>query len=107
MSLSQKPEPAESSRPGAASQVEQGFATAFELVMTPALFAAIGWYLDRRLGTGPILMIVLTTFVAGYEVWKLWYNYNAEMTKLESELIGRRTGSQADTSTGEALKADG
>ena len=60
--------------------------------MTPALVAGIAYLLDRQFGTGPWLTIVLTTFTVGYLVWKLWYNYNVEMTKLEAELIKKRTG---------------
>ena len=66
--------------------------------MTPALFGLIGYLIDRRLGTGPVLTIVLSGFVACYVVWKLWYNYTVEMTRLEAELIARRSGSLAGTS---------
>ena len=90
MSLSNEPQARERSRHGAA-QIERGFSAAFELVATPALFGLIGWFVDRRLGTGPILTIALTTFVAGYVIWKLLYNYTAEMNRLESELISNRT----------------
>ncbi|MGI9612246.1 MAG: AtpZ/AtpI family protein [Acidimicrobiales bacterium] len=93
MSLSSEPHARDESRRGAV-QVERGFAAAFELVATPALFALIGWFLDSRLGTGPFLLIGLTTFVAAYQVWKLWYNYNAEMERLEAQLISKRTGAE-------------
>lgn len=72
--------------------VERGFTAAFELVATPALFGVIGYFIDSRLGSGPWLTIGLTAVVASYLVWKLWYQYNAEMLELEAELIGRRSG---------------
>jgi F0F1-type ATP synthase assembly protein I len=98
MSLSQEPQARDGSRHGA-TQVERGFTAAFELVATPALFALFGWFLDSRLGTGPFLTIGLATFVAGYLVWKLLYNYNAEMTRLESDLIRDRTGASSAVDT--------
>jgi len=69
---------------GVGHGVERGFTAAFELVATPVLFAVIGYFLDRRLGTGPFLTIALTVFVAGYVIWKLWYNYSAEMDRLDA-----------------------
>lgn len=69
---------------GVGHGLEKGFTAAFELVATPVLFAIIGYYLDRRFGTGPVLTIILTTFVTGYVIWKLWYNYSAEMDRLDA-----------------------
>jgi F0F1-type ATP synthase assembly protein I len=69
--------------------VDRGFTAAFELVATPALFGFIGWFLDGRLGTGPILTIALTVFVAGYVLWKLLHQYNLEMDRLEDERVER------------------
>ena len=77
--------------------VDRGFTAAFELVMTPALFGFIGYLIDRRLGTGPILTIALASVVTCYVVWKLWYKYTVEMTRLEAELIARRSGEFSGT----------
>ena len=38
---------------------EDGVVAAFELVLTPALFAFFGYLLDKWLGTGPILLATL------------------------------------------------
>ena len=38
---------------------EDGVVAAFELVLTPALFACFGYLLDKGLGTGPILLATL------------------------------------------------
>ena len=35
---------------------------AFELVLTPLIFAGLGWLLDRLLGTSPLLVVVLGLF---------------------------------------------
>lgn len=56
-----------------------GLATAFEMVVTPAIFGFFGFLLDRWLGTGPWLMFGLGLFTFGYELWKLAGRYNAEM----------------------------
>lgn len=74
------------------SSVERGFTAAFELVATPALFGFIGYLVDRRLGTGPVVTIVLAALVAAYCIWKLWYQYNEQMEGLEADLIAARTG---------------
>ena len=87
------------------SSAERGFTAAFELVATPALFGLIGYFLDRWLGTGPFLTIGLAAFVAGYCIWKLWYQYTRQMEGLEADLIASRSGggaSQASTRTDEA-----
>ena len=38
--------------------------TAVEIVVTPLLFALVGWWLDGRLGTGPVFAIVFGLFGA-------------------------------------------
>ena len=83
---------------GLGRQIERGFTAAFELVATPALFGFIGYLIDRQLGTGPWVMVVLVVIVASYEIWKLWYQYNTTMTRLERELIAARTGGQGVSS---------
>jgi F0F1-type ATP synthase assembly protein I len=67
-------------------------AVAFELALTPAIFAFLGWLLDRWLGTGPIFLLVLFGLVALYEIWKLLSRYDAEMKDHEQKLRGRRSG---------------
>lgn len=74
---------------GRGYHLERGFTAAFELVATPALLALIGWWLDRRLGTGPVLMIGLAAFTAAYGVWKLLHDYNSVMDRLEDQRIER------------------
>jgi F0F1-type ATP synthase assembly protein I len=61
---------------------------AFELAVTPALFAFIGWRLDVWLGTTPLLLLVLFVFTIGYEIWKLFTRYDAMMRKHEAQMPG-------------------
>ncbi len=67
---------------------DRGFTAAFELVMTPALFGLIGYFIDRQLETGRIFTIGFAVVVASYLIWKLVYQYNTEMDQLEAD---RRT----------------
>lgn len=65
-------------------------AVAFELALTPAIFAVLGWRLDEWLGTGPLFLLVLFLFVAVYEIWKLLGRYDARMRSQEQALrLGR------------------
>ncbi len=65
----------------------QGFgdamAMAFELVMTPLLFALAGFGLDRFLGTTPIFLIVFSAFaIVGLSI-KTYYSYKIAMEREE------------------------
>jgi F0F1-type ATP synthase assembly protein I len=62
--------------------------TAIELAVTPAVFAFFGWWLDARLGTSPLLLLVLFLFTMGYEIWKLFVRYDAQMQDEESKVAG-------------------
>ena len=64
--------------------------SAFALAVTPALFGFIGWRLDVWLGTTPLLLLFLFLLTVGYEIWKLFVRYDAQMRDHEAQLIGRR-----------------
>ncbi len=58
---------------------------AFEFAATPVLFGLIGHFLDRRLGTGPWLAVVLVIFaIIGLGV-RAYYGYVADMEALEAK----------------------
>ena len=61
-------------------------ARAFELVVTPGVFALLGWLIDRQLGTTPIFAFVFFFLVLGYVIWKLWMGYEADMQRHERGL---------------------
>ncbi len=69
---------------------DDGVTAAFEMVLTPALFAVFGWLLDRWLGTTPLFIFVLAGVVGAYEVWKLWFNYTERMKSFEAALPDTR-----------------
>lgn len=63
------------------------FSSAFELIVTPFLFGMLGWFIDSQVGTFPIFTLGLTLIVLGYEVWRLFSRYAADM---DAELEARR-----------------
>lgn len=65
------------------------FSAAFEMIITPAIFGLLGWFIDSRLGTFPVFTLVLVAITLAYEVWKLYTRYSAEMDRALDE---RRTG---------------
>ena len=66
-------------------------AVAFELALTPAIFAFLGWRLDEWLGTTPLFLVVLFVLVMAYEIWKLFTRYDARMREHERALhLGRK-----------------
>lgn len=58
--------------------------SSFEFAATLAIFVGVGWLLDRWLGTTPWLMIVLAVLALVGLIAKLWYGYDAEMTRQEA-----------------------
>lgn len=69
---------------------DDGVTAAFELVLTPVLFAFFGYLIDRWLGTTPLFILVLAGVVAAYEIWRLWYTYTNRMKDYEGALPDTR-----------------
>ena len=60
-------------------------AKAFEMIATPAIFGFGGWLIDGRLGTFPVVTLVLVVIVFGYQVWSFARTYGVSMDEaLES-----------------------
>jgi len=69
-----------------------------ELVLTPVLFAGIGYVLDRVLGTVPVFAVVLAVFAVVGMFVRAYYRYEAEMQRHEADAPWRRVaGSSART----------
>ncbi len=68
------------------SNAEDGVTAAFELVLTPALFAFLGYLVDQWTGVGHLFVFIFGGVVAVYEIWKLWYTYTERMKALEAGL---------------------
>ena len=56
-----------------------GLARAFEIAVTPALFGAFGWLIDRWTATMPVLTILFFLFAVIGMLVRAWYGYDAEM----------------------------
>lgn len=64
--------------------------TAVELALTPAIFAFLGWRLDRWLGTEPLLLVSFFVLVVVYLFWKQFSRYGARMREEQSKMFGPR-----------------
>ena len=74
------------------------FSAAFEMVITPAVFGLLGWFIDSRLGTFPIVTLVLVAVTLSYEVWKLYSQYSRNMDRaLEERRAGYGTSDLGET----------
>jgi F0F1-type ATP synthase assembly protein I len=76
-------------------QLASGFgdalSLAIEFVATPLIFAAVGFFLDRWLGTEPFLLIALGSFgLIGFVV-KAFYTYQAAIAAEEADKPWTRT----------------
>lgn len=56
-----------------------------EIAGTALVFFFLGWFLDSRLDTTPVFMIALVVVALVAQFAKLYYVYNAQMSRLESE----------------------
>lgn len=73
-------------------ELNNGFGNALtaavELAVTPALFALLGWQIDRWLGTSPLFFLFLFVFTVAYVSWRQYMTYEAKMRHQEQELLG-------------------
>ena len=69
-----------------------GLSRAFELALTPAVFGALGFLLDRWAGTTPLFTIVLLLFAVAGVGYMAWVRYEAEMREKEQEAVWARSG---------------
>ena len=75
--------------------IADGFSKAVEFVLTPLFAAAIGYFLDRWLGTSPILTVIFAVWALAVTVGMTIRDYNARMRVEEDRLLGRRTETKA------------
>jgi F0F1-type ATP synthase assembly protein I len=61
----------------------EGLAQAFEFAAIPLLFAALGWWLDDRLGTSPILTVALAALGFVGVCLRTIYHYIAKVERDE------------------------
>ena len=59
---------------------------AIEMVVTPAIFAGVGFLLDGAAGTRPLFTLVLFVIVFSYVAWRQWWLYDRRMKTIEAEM---------------------
>jgi F0F1-type ATP synthase assembly protein I len=67
----------------------EALSRAFELALTPIIFAFFGWLLDKRFGTFPLITLPFFLFVVAYGFWKQYRTYDATMKHEEAKMMGR------------------
>ncbi|HEX5095689.1 MAG TPA: AtpZ/AtpI family protein [Acidimicrobiia bacterium] len=63
--------------------LDGGVTRGIEMVVTPVLFALLGFWLDGVFGTRPILTVVFFTLALAGAVASVYYRYRAEMDEHE------------------------
>ena len=71
-----------------------GLAKAVEIVLTPVIFAAAGFGLDRWLDTGPWLALSFGMVSFALKLMVEWYRYTELMNSHEADLAARRPTQQ-------------
>ncbi len=61
----------------------EGLSRAFELALTPAIIAGLGYLLDRWLGLLPLFTIVFFLMAMVGLIARMWYGYDARMKEHE------------------------
>lgn len=61
-----------------------GLARAFEFAVTPAIFAGIGLFIDRRVELFPVFTIALLVFALIGMFVRMWFGYDAQMKAHEA-----------------------
>ena len=56
-----------------------------EIAGTTLVFFLLGWFVDNRVGTTPLFMIVAVVVALVAQFVKLYYVYNAQMSELETQ----------------------
>ena len=56
-----------------------------EIAGTTLVFFLLGWFVDSRVGTTPLFMIVAVIVALVAQFVKLYYVYNAQMSELETQ----------------------
>ncbi len=73
----------------------------FELVLSPLVLGLIGLWLDSKLGTTPLMVVVLSILGLAGAVVSLFYRYQAKMEMMNAErssssLMNAGVSSRAD-----------
>lgn len=77
----------------ARQDLNRGFSTAFtrgvDLALTPVVFGALGWLVDRWLGTSPLFLLVIGTLGIVGTFVKVKLGYDKEMAAFDDTAASR------------------
>jgi hypothetical protein len=72
-------------------ELNKGFGDALqvavELAVTPAIFAFLGWRLDKWLGTTPVFLLFFFLFTFSYVAWREYTRYQLRMDRHQADLF--------------------
>ena len=69
---------------------DDAFSRSVEIVVTPVIFAAIGWLIDRWLETGPWVALAFGLVAFLGKLTAEWYRYTNRMSGIEDEMTTSR-----------------
>ena len=69
---------------------DDAFSRSVEIVVTPAIFAGLGWLFDRWLGTRPWMAASFGAVAFLVKVAAEWYRYAGRMAGIEEEMASSR-----------------
>jgi len=79
-----------------------GLALAFQIALTPAIFAALGYWIDRTLDKTPLFTIgMFAVSVVGLFISQ-WSQYEYRMKQADSQAVWGRPVRHADDETSQA-----
>lgn len=67
-----------------------GLTQAFEMAVTPILFALLGVFLDGQFGTRPLLTVILAVFAMVGAFLRTWYHYLNRVQAIEDGKVWHR-----------------
>jgi F0F1-type ATP synthase assembly protein I len=56
---------------------------AMAMVAVPVVFGAVGWWIDSRIGTSPVLLLALAAFGIAGSFLSAFYRYEARIARLD------------------------
>ena len=69
---------------------DDAFSRSVEIVVTPVIFSAIGWLIDRWLETGPWVALGFGLVAFLGKLTAEWYRYTSRMSRIEDEMMTSR-----------------
>lgn len=80
--------------------------SSFELVLSPVLFGLAGWWIDSKLGTGPIFAVGLAVFGLVAAVVTVYFGYRARMDAADAHARERSNQRERERTDRRKAEAD-